>query len=106
MSSAGFALDHVWKLNDQIQLAGTDLLISHVQQTQLSSQSLKRRVRLIHDRVERIFHNSYVALMEHNLLANTGLLVIDTDTNPIGEPLRDFANANLLNIPRVPKPRI
>ena len=103
---SGLALHDIWQLNNQIQLAGTVLLVHDVQQVELSLQPRERRIRLVHHRIEWILNDRNHALGEHQLFPIPGSVVVELHSNVAGIPLCNPAGAHGANIHRLRVVRI
>ncbi len=91
-------LNDVRKLDDKVELSGTALLIDCVQQVELPNQTLHSGVGLIHDRVERIFHNGHGAFRHQNVLFFSLAVVVDPDFHMLRIPLQDFSGPHRGNV--------
>ena len=93
-----FCLDDIRQLNDKVQLSGTVLLVNGVQQVQLSDKPLHRRVRFIHDSIERILHNADGALGDKNVLFLTALVIVNANFHMLREPFKNLAGPHRLDV--------
>src|ERR1044072_4278545 len=98
LCSTSFRLDHIRQLNDHVELAGTRRFIHRVQHVEFPNQSLQRRVRFVHDRVERVLDDRTNLIRERDLFSDTTSVVVDTDADFIGKASYDRAGSKGLDV--------
>src|SRR5699024_7211079 len=94
-------LDYIGKLNNQVKLSGTRLLVHCIKQIQFTNKPLHCSVRLVHDRIERIRDYGYHSLGQGDFFFFTSTIVVKPNANVIWKPFHDRSYSHRVDLVRI-----